>query len=68
MEFEQNTEGDSYHQNTNWDPEELLEHAAKMGELKKNIYDKVKKNIDAAQKRDKYYYDQKHSDQRVATL
>ncbi len=32
-----------------------------MGELRKSIYDKAKRNIDAAQKKDKFYYDQKHS-------
>ena len=69
MEFgkltEKPTEDGDNLQNVSWDPEELLQYAAKMGELRKNIYDKAKRNIDAAQKKDKFYYDQKHSDPRV---
>ena len=65
MEFENTEDDDDSPLNTNWDPAEILEHAAKMGELKESIYNKAKKNIDAAQKRDKYYYDRKHSDERV---
>ncbi len=51
--------------NVIWDTEDILEHAAKMGELRKTIYDKAKRNLDAAQKKDKFYYDRKHSDSGV---
>ncbi len=39
----------------------------KMGELRKNIYDKAKRNMDTARKKDIFYYDQKHSDTRVCS-
>ena len=68
MEFEKPAEDDGNHLNISWDPEEIIQYAEKMGELRKNIYDKAKRNIDAAQKKDKFYYDQKHSDPRVCTL
>ena len=68
MEFEKPAEDDDNHLNTTWDPEEIIQYAEKMGELRKNIYDKAKRNIDAAQKKDKFYYDQKHSDPRVCSL
>ncbi len=38
------------------DPEDILEYAAKMRTLQMKIYEKAK-NIDAAQKKDKFYYD-----------
>ena len=49
MEFEKPAEDDDNHLNTSWDPEEIIQYAEKMGELRKNIYDKAKRNIDAAQ-------------------
>ena len=61
-------EEDDNHLNVIWDPDEILQYAARMGELRKNIYDKAQRNIDAAQKKDKFYYDQKHSDPRVCNL
>ncbi len=53
--------------NVSWDTEDILEHVAKMGELRKSIYDKAKRNINAAQKEDNFYYDRKHSDSRVCS-
>ena len=50
MEFEKPAEDDDNHLNISWDPEEIIKYAEKMGELRKNIYDKAKRNIDAAQK------------------
>lgn len=51
-------EGDSME----WDPQKLLEHAEMMTRLKEKIYEKAKVNIDEAQRKDKLYYDRKHSD------
>lgn len=48
-----------------WNPEQLLQHAKAMFQLKEKIYQRVKTNIDMAQKKDKFYYDKKHSDPRV---
>ena len=48
-----------------WDPDELLEYAEKMGQLKERIFEKAKANIDEAQKKDKQYYDRKHSNPEV---
>ena len=48
-----------------WDPEKLFEHSEMMTQLKKKIYDTAKSNIDEAQRKDKYYYDQKHADPKV---
>ena len=45
-----------------WDPQKLLEHAEMMTRLKEKIYEKVKVNTDEAQRKDKLYYDRKHSD------
>ena len=47
------------------DPETLLEHAKKMFELKQSIHQKAATNITEAQRKDKLYYDKKHSDSRV---
>ena len=47
MEFEKPAEDDGNHLNISWDPEEIIQYAEKMGELRKNIYDKAKRNIDA---------------------
>lgn len=51
-----------------WDPDKLFEHAEKMTALKEKIYEKAKSNIDEAQRKDKFYYDQKHSDPKVKLL
>ena len=48
-----------------WDPDELLHHAQPMSQLKKKSYETAKVNIDAAQARDKIYYDLKCGDSKV---
>ena len=52
-------------QNPDWDAELLLKHSEVMSRLKAKIFEKAKANIDDAQKKDKEYYDMKHSDPRV---
>ena len=52
---------DFEHQLDYWDPDEIVQHASKMSKLKKAIYSKARENITAAQKKDKEYYDNKHS-------
>ena len=44
-----------------WDPDELLEYAEK-------FLEKAKTNIDEAQKKDKQYYDKKHSNPEVYAI
>ena len=51
-----------------WDPDKLFEHAEMMTALKEKIYEKAKSNIDEAQRKDKFYYDKKHSDPKVFLL
>ena len=49
-----------------WDPDEIVKHAAKVS-IKEKIYQKAGQNITRAQKKDKEYYDKKHSDPRCFT-
>ena len=48
-----------------WDTELVLSYAEKMSKFKEKMFQKVKKNIDEAQKKDKHYYDKKHSNPMV---
>lgn len=48
-----------------WDTELVLSYAEKMSKVKEKMFQKVKKNIDEAQKKDKHYYDKKHSNPMV---
>ena len=50
-----------------WDTEDIVQQAAKMAKLKHKIHAKAKLNIDAAQEKDKMYYDKKHADPKVCT-
>lgn len=49
-----------------WDPDAIVQHALKMSKVKEAIYSKAKQNIDAAQKKDKEYYDMKHASPEVS--
>ncbi len=51
-----------------WDTDTLLQQADMMAQLKEKIFQKAKSKIDEVQRKDKLYYDQKHSDQRVRYL
>lgn len=50
-----------------WDPDEIAKHASMMSKVKEVIHSKAKCNIDAAQKKDKLYYDSKHASSEVCT-
>ena len=50
-----------------WDQDEIVKHASMMSKVKEVIHMKAKRNIDAAQKKDKQYYDTKHSSSEVCT-
>ena len=44
-----------------WNPDELVHHATKMLQIKKTMTETMMSNIEKAQQKDKFYYDQKHS-------
>ena len=50
-----------------WDTEDIVKQAEKMAKLKHKIHAKAKLNIDAAQEKDKMYYDKKHADPKVCS-
>ena len=52
---------------TEWDTEDIVQQAQKMAELKHKIHAKAKLNIEAAQEKDKKYYDKKHANPKVST-
>lgn len=51
-----------------WNPDDLLKHAKTMFQLKERIYEQAGTNIKEAQRKDKMYYDKKHSDPKVVTI
>ena len=59
---------DALEKETDWDAEEIIQQAQKMQQLKENIKERVKSNIDKAQEKDKLYYDRKHADPRVRKI
>ena len=48
-----------------WNSDQLFEHVKQMVQVKEKVFEKAKKNIDEAQRKDKLYYDQKHADPKV---
>ena len=54
--------------NDTWDAEIIVHHADKMSKVKEAIHGKALANIGEAQKKDKFYYDKKHADNRVSDL
>ena len=44
-----------------WNPDELVHHATKMLQIKKTMTETMMSNIEKAQQKDMFYYDQKHS-------
>jgi len=48
-----------------WDTDIIMKHAESMSRLKKKMFEKAKENIDEAQRKDKKYYDLKHSHPKV---
>ena len=60
-------DGESKKQMDFWDPDDIVQHASQMSRVKEAIYSKAKQNIDAAQKKDKEYYDKKHASPEVCS-
>ena len=48
-----------------WNSEKMIQHAATMFNIRKQIHKTAIINISKQQKKDKFYYDKKHSDPKV---
>ena len=51
-----------------WNPDEIVHHAAKMVQIKKMITETTMSNIEKAQQKDKFYYDRKHNNEQVRVI